>query len=136
MGRTRTLRGRAESGDVVQLIVDDGRYRNGYRITGFFAWSPTFSNNCYAILSYSDVPATQANADDSRQITWASYADGTTNITSQTSVIDPDHVVQQDLYVHVQGATMSYLVIMEEIELTEAQGILQLVKADQQSDDD
>jgi hypothetical protein len=136
MGRTRTLRGRVGPGETVQLIVDDGRYRNGYKIKAFFAWSPTFSNNGFAVLSYSDVPATSANAGDSRQIAWANYADGTTNITSTTAIIDPDHIVQQDLYVHANSAELSYLIVLETIELTESQGILQLVKADQQSDDD
>ena len=136
MGRTRTLRGAAGPGEVVQLIVDDGRYRNGYKITGFFVWSPTFSTNGNAILSYSEAPAISADADDSRQIAWAAYADGTTNITSTTALIDVDHVVQQDLYVHINGSRLSYLIVLEEIEMTEAQGILQLVKADQQSSDD
>jgi len=50
-------------------------------------------------------------------------------VASPFSVIDPDHVIQQDMFIHAIGAQLSYLIVLEEIEMTPPQAVLQLTKA-------
>lgn len=130
----RTLRGTLGPSASKRLIVDDGRFRHGMRIVGFHVWSPTWNNDGSAILSYSSIAPVQADPADGNQIAWANYNDSTTNATNPQAFIDPDHVVQQDLYLHGQGATLAYLIIMEPITMTENQGLLQLIKASRQDE--
>lgn len=133
-GRSRTLRGVVATDGSNRLILDDGRYEHGYIVKSFQIWSPTFSNNGSAVLSYSSARPPSALASDGNLIAFAAYADGTTNITSQTAIIDPDHVCSQELYVHGFDALLSYLVVIEELTMTSAQGLLQLVKASRQDE--
>tara|TARA_Y100001937_G_C7120124_1_gene332166 strand:- start:783 stop:1193 length:411 start_codon:yes stop_codon:yes gene_type:complete len=132
--RSRSLRGTIGAGESLRLILDDGRYKNGYVIKSFQVWSPTFNNNGHAVLSYKKDAPSAALADDGNQIAWAAYADGTVNTTSSTAVIDPNHVVNQDLFVHGFNASLSFLVVIEPITMTDAQGLLQLVKASRQDE--
>ncbi len=130
----RTLRGRLPPNGVARLIVDDGRFTNGYIVKEFYIWSDTFDSQVFGVLSYSDAAITSANAADGNQIAWANYNDSTTNATNQQAIIDPDHVVVQDLYVHTVGAQASFLVVVDTYSMTEPQGVLQLVKASRQDE--
>ena len=132
--RIRSLRGTISAGASKRLIVDDGRYKNGYVVKSFKVWSPTFNSNGSAVLSYSDATPASALADDGNQIAWAAYADGTTNLTTTTAVIDPDHVINQDLFVHGFDALLSFLIVIEPITMTDSQGLLQLIKASRQDE--
>ena len=124
-----TLRGLVAAGASKRLVVDDGIYTHGFKVKSFQVWSPTFDQQAYAILSYRETAPLNADAGDGNQIAWANYNDSTTGATNVQAIIDPDHVVQQDLYIHGTGAQLSYLIVLEPITLTGAQGVLQLIKA-------
>lgn len=132
--RTMTLRGTLLPGATKRLVVDDGIFTHGFKVRAFYLWSPTWDNQVSAVLSYSESPAPQADPSDGNQIGWANYNDSTTNATNAQGFIDPDHVVQQDLYLHGSGATGSYLIILEPITLSPPEGVLQLVKASRQDE--
>jgi hypothetical protein len=134
MSRVRTLRGILPAGATKRLILDDGRYLNGFKVKSFRVWSPTWSNQCSAILSYSENAPSQADASDGNQIGWANYNDSTTNATDAQAFLDPDHVVQQDLFIHGTGAILSFLIELEPIAMTANQGLLQLIKASRQDE--
>jgi hypothetical protein len=75
------------------------------------------------------------------QIAWASsYANGTASLASPFSIIDPNHIVNRDLYIQTQvgGAggseAVNYLVIIEPVTMTEPQAVLQLIKERAQDD--
>lgn len=130
-----SLRGYIGSGtDPQRIIVDDGRFTYGFCVKEFYIWSPTFDSQVFGVLSYNEDTITQADAGDGNQIAWANYNDSTTNATNQQAIIDPDHIVIQDLYVHTIGAAASYLIVIEPVRLTEAEGVLQLVKASRQDE--
>ena len=70
------------------------------------------------------------NAEESGTIAWAAFIEDTTNGIDQFFIIDPEHVVNQDLFMHNLGGTsMNYLIRMRPIVMTPEQGVLQLVKA-------
>ena len=134
--RRRSLRGIIASGTKKRLIVDDGLYTHGYRVVAFhiFAFDTSQPNNgCVGILATSDEGQLENyDASDNRQIAWSGYAqtDAFAPI-NEKSIIDPNHIIVTDLFV---GATsqsaspMSYLVVVEPMNLSEQQGIIALVK--------
>jgi len=137
--RTRTLRGVLEDTTVRQLVVDDGRLNHGLKIKEFHVWvNGASADGVYAILGtqYDMVPF--GDASDNRQIAWAGNAWSTgTGLTSTSfSVVDPDHIVIQDLYIQrVNPAdNCNYLIVLEPIGLNNDQTILQLIKERSQDD--
>lgn len=130
-----TLRGTMAATEPVRgLVVDDGRYQHGFIIEEMRIWAagPGFTPgfNCAAVLSLYDNPPATINAEESGSIAWAAWIESTTNSIDQFFIIDPEHVVNQDLFIHNMGGTeMNYLIRMRPIEMSPEQGVLQLVKA-------
>ena len=133
--REYTMRGTMSATEITRaLVVDDGRFTNGFIIEEMRIWSagPTlpagFSSN--ACLSLYEVPPATMNAEESGTIAWAAWMEDTTTGVDQFFIIDPEHVVNQDLFLHNLGGTgMNYLIRMRPITMTEPEGVLQLVKA-------
>ena len=133
--REYTMRGTMASTEQTRpLVVDDGRFTHGFVIEEMRIWAagPAFvaGFNCQAVLSLYDFPPPTVNAEESGTISWAAWIESTTNGIDQFFIIDPEHVVNQDLFLHNLGGTaMNYLIRMRPITMTPEQGVLQLVKA-------
>ena len=98
--KSRTLRGQLEEGTNKRLIVDDGRLNHGYKVVRFvIACTPSASGfDSYATLSLDLDSAKEWDWGDNRQIGWASTnAPSTGSLDAPFSVIDPAHIVIQDL---------------------------------------
>lgn len=138
--KTRTLRGRLTDTVVKQLVVDDGRFTAGYKVKEFRVWvEGDGADAVYAILGkeYDMLPV--GDASDARQIAWAAsgYSTGIGGpFAGNFSVIDPDHVVIQDLYIkRVNPADIcNYLIVLELMDIKEEEAILQLIKERSQDD--
>ena len=120
------------------LVVDDGRYTHGFVIDEMRVWAagPTLPAgfNANAVLSFLEVPPPTMNADNTGTIAWASWMEDTNNGIEQFWILDPQHVVNQDLFLHNLGGTsMNYLIRMRPITMTPDQGVLQLVKSQNQA---
>jgi len=135
--KTRTLRGIIPEGTIKRLIVNDGQLNQGYKITRFvIAPDASFSNNdCFATLSLSKNSQVKWNWGDSRQIAWAaSNVNGTGALTAPYEVLDPDHIVVQDLYLQGQvssaggSSLINYLVELEPVTLSDDQAVITLIK--------
>jgi len=139
----RTLRGQVVEGTNKRLILDDGRLNHGYKVVSFVvACGPDSSAfDAYGTLSLDYDTSKTWNWGDNRQIGWAS-----TNIVSTAganapfSVIDPDHIVIQDLWIQGQVSTgsgtdvVNYLIELEPVTLTNDQSIITLIKERSQDD--
>lgn len=141
--RRRTLRGRFTEGDVVRLVVDDGRLNHGYKVISFIiAGEPdSASNDCFATLSIDYDAPLGWNWGDNRQIGWASTtAFNAAGLEAPFVALDPDHIVIQDLYIQGQlgaaGGTgvINYMIELETTDLTDDQAILTLIKERSQDD--
>lgn len=135
--KRRTLRGQMVEGEVVRLVVDDGRLNHGYRITNFVvAGIPdSGSNDAYATLSLAEETPFTWNWGDNRQIAWASSGvSGVGDVRGPWTLVDPNHVVLQDLYIRSRvggsGGTsfVNYLIEIEPMSMTDDESILQLIK--------
>jgi hypothetical protein len=109
--------------------MDDGQFTRGHKVTGVHiigANNGTIEG--VGVLSYSDAVPGQINMDDSDQFGWTFWDADTTTGNRMISILDPDHVVLQDLFLHSIIGGFDFLVTIEPITLTESQGVLQLVK--------
>ena len=135
--KTHTLRGRLANGEKKDLIIDDGRHNHGMKIKEFYVWG--IDNDSAAEMALclnTENVGSQFDASNSNQIAWASQT-GAAGVptNSSFSLIDPNHVIVQDLVLNNFGSTVgNYLVIMEQVELTDDQAILALIKERQQDD--
>jgi hypothetical protein len=119
-----------------QLVVDDGRYKHGFVISSFRVWgAPTVEgSNVSAVLSRSATAVTTMNASNSPVFAWAATINETTNGMTEWNILDPEHVVNEELHLHnVNGTAFNYLIVMHDLMMTDEQGVLQLVKNQSQS---
>jgi hypothetical protein len=144
----RVLRGKMESAELRQLIVDDGIITRGYVIEAFHIFPSDVS------VSNSDVIGTLAlakrdctldwDASKQTQIGWASaYMPGTYHVAGEGfSLIVPDHIVVRDLWITgraaaaLPGEPFNYMVILREVTITEDESVMAILKEVQQDVED
>lgn len=135
--RTYTLRGTLTGSETSrQLVVDDGRYKHGFVISSFRVWGgPNVEgSNVSAVLSRSATAVTTMNANNSPVFAWAATINDTNNGMTEWNVLDPEHVVNEELHLHnVNGTVLNYLIVMHDLMMTDEQGVLQLVKNQSQA---
>jgi len=136
----RTLRGQLSGNEIRQLVVDDGIFTNGLRITYFSVWSSDIlgADTVFACLSTNDniVPFDILPANDPGCFAWSMMTLGNPPqlIVSAFDRLDPDHVVNEELFIHNRGiGPLNYLIVAEPYIMSEDEGVLQLVKNKQQS---
>ena len=128
-----TIRGEVLAGASEKLILDDGIFTEGHRVKSFTiigANNGSIESKC--VLSYGD-SVTGIAFSDGNQFGWSIWDTDTTNGVRHFSLVDPDHVILQDMFITSLSGAASFLVEIEPITLTEAQGVLQLVKAKRQA---
>jgi hypothetical protein len=136
----RTLRGSLQPNEVRQLVVDDGIFTNGLRIDYFTVWTsdiPT-ATSVVGCLSLNDtiIPTALLPANDPSVFAWSMMTMGTpaTLEINAWERIDPDHIVNEELFIHNRASTqLEYLIVAEPYFMTEDEGVLQLVKGKQQA---
>ena len=128
-----TIRGLLGAGESERLILDDGIYTHGHVVKSFhIIGANNGDTGAIAILSRGATSPAIIDFSDSQQIAWTIWDNDTTFGNRMVPVIDPDHVVQQDLWIHGLTGACNYLIEIMPIEMTDAQGVLQLVKAKRQ----
>lgn len=155
MGKIRVIRGQArayQAAGAVQLIQDDRRFNNGFKIRRFVvayefpADTQASSRDLIAALATHE-DAFQLGAGvqvgwnwaDRRQVAWASTNHAGDSIVEQTfELIDPTHVVVRDLYfacsalVSTGSTYFNYYIELEEVPLTDNQAVLAIIQEEAQ----
>ena len=126
---TRSLRGVVEANTKKRVIVDDGRTNQGFKVVEFYAWAINPNDDTSIVLGLDEESiGTTANAGNNSQIGWARSM-GSTNIVYDQYILDPNHVVIQDLVVmDLAGFDTNYLIVIEEVSLSDDEAILALIK--------
>jgi len=136
--KRHTLRGRVDPLVTKRLILDDGRLNHGLVVKEFYVWtiSQVSGDDVDCILSLSGTVTAEMDASDNRQIGWARETTTAGTRLASMAIIDPDHVVVQDLWISniATGAEANYLVILEAKELNDNESVLQLIKERSQDD--
>ena len=143
LGKLRTLRGQIEvvGGGVgkLNLVASDGLVNFGLKIISFTVWneqtpSGFSSQQLTGILSLDTIGAgDNMNAGDNRQFAWYQSCVSATlgNIFQPYSIIDPDHIVNRDLYLTMDNTTngvYNYLIEAQVVELTDDEAIITIIK--------
>jgi len=142
--------------DFERLQCDNGSITRNWKVTkielfgnandgGFWVDPPNSADIVFFYLAYrpgaySGVPSAFADLRNSNQFAWAAVA-GVTLLDNIHTVIDPGHIITEDLYITAYaidsgtGSTqpissnLQYLITIEEVTTTEAEGVLAQVRA-------
>lgn len=142
-GRLRTIRGEI---DVIggqgkkNLILADGLVNYGLKINKFQIWKQDQLSAAFemsAILSLDVInPAQTAEAGDNRQFAWSTIErSASVIILPGTTIIDPDHIVNRDLFLNLNATDgrYNYLIEAQVVELTDDEAIITIIKETSQS---
>ena len=145
LGKLRTLRGQIEvTGNLAKknLIVADGLVNYGLKILSFEVWYkdvPTATLRFSSILSRDVIASGQdMNAGDNNQFAWTFFSTSTTTTASAgvRSIIDPDHIINRDLYLTLDNSSnglYNYLIECQVVELTDDEAIVTIIKETSQA---
>lgn len=138
-----TARGRTTEPAVAEgqkVILFDGRFDTGYKIVEFKIWSGDYGGSAdpdvMGKLTTMQVSNTAADgfmdASSNAEIAWAGASGGAESLLDFESIVDPDNLVVEDLYVYARGATagvpVNYFIRMEKYEFTDSVGALAMVR--------
>lgn len=135
-----TARGQVPEGTEDRIILFDGRFDTGFIVTEFVIWAgdaSSSSNDCVARLSTVALGAMPSsgdmtNAADNRQIAWSAVQAGSSGFNNLASIIDPDNLIVEDLYVSGQSGgsaiNINYLITLVKYDFTEWRGALAMVR--------
>jgi hypothetical protein len=130
-----TVRGDVPDGGVGRVILFDGRFDTGYVIKSFYIFprDPTSGNSdSFGCLATEEGAATSNwVASDNRQIAWATANMLGYGSDQPTTLIDPDNLVVEDLWIYGNDANdnpVNYIITMEKYEFTEWRGALAMVR--------
>lgn len=131
--KTHTLRGRIDASSKKRLIIDDGRFNHAMVVKEFYVWSINDTEDPSCVLALNDESVgTNMDASNGAQIAWARTVNAG-GLADMWAIIDPDHVVVRDLFIHNFSAyNGNYLVILEAKSISDDEAILQLIKEGQQ----
>ena len=146
-GKLRTLRGQIEViGGVGRknMIVADGLVNYGLLIKSFQVWRESVPDGAgnvkiNALLSLDTISSgSNMNAADNRQFAWFQMAVNGTDgaIIQPYTIIDPDHIINRDLFLTIDNSTdgiLNYLVEAQVVELTDDEAIITIIKETSQS---
>jgi hypothetical protein len=145
-GKLRTIRGQIEvtGGGVGRknLIVADGLINYGLKIISFTVWNkdaPTATQKFTSILSLDTISSgADMNAGDNRQFAWTFFTTSSTTSagTQVRTIIDPDHIVNRDLFLTMDNSstgTYNYLIEAQVVELSDDEAIITIIKETSQS---
>lgn len=133
------------AGNPQRIYLHQGTNKIGYRVVDFKIWGTTWSGSSepdvIGKLSKNDIgvagsAASFFRADDDNQIAWATSAGQTDSGGSPfaESIIDPENLCVQDLYVYARGASstttqpINYLITMEKYEIDGWRGTLEMAR--------
>ena len=128
-----------EAGTPQKIPLFDGSFRTAYRVIDFKIWGSSFSSgnegDAVGKLSKNDLGVTTSDnflrADDDNQIAWAASQGDTDHFISESSIIDRDNLIVEDLYVYARtrgtaSNAINYLIEMEKYSITDWQGALSM----------
>jgi len=130
-----------DAGQPQKIPLFDGSFKTAYRVREFYIWGADLSsvsnNDVAGKLSKNAVGSTASEsffrADDDNQIAWAGGEGHQDTFKMGTSIIDPDNLIVEDLYVYAatQGTTsvpINYMIIMDKYSITDWQGALSMAR--------
>lgn len=142
MPNIRILRGQINPNVTRKLVIDDGNFNHGFRITRFIvAGDPSGASQEIGVrLATSDEIGSQWDWGDQREVAWAAVRQ-TVEATwgGWSGAIDYSAIIVRDLFIDAKSSGVStdrinYLIELEPIMLSDNEAVLALIKERNQSD--
>ena len=130
--RLLTLRGRVKAGETKRLIVDDGRLTSAMKVIQFDVWARSINSGedpeCILGLEYN--MGNEWDAGDNRQIAWGAQTTSATSRIMGFNLIDPRHLVIQDLWIYNFADTedANYMIVLEPVTISDDESIIHMIK--------
>ena len=138
-----TVRGRvAADTDSYRILLDDGRFDTGYKVVNFIV-APGDPNSSGQDLNakLTTEPTTSLGWawGNNLQIAWAASENRVTSSpVFGRSIVDPDNMVIQDIFLQCQNpgsGDVNYMIMLHKYDLTDSQGALAMVRNKSQGAD-
>jgi len=138
-----TVRGRvAPTTDSYRILLDDGKFDTGYKVVDFIV-APGDPNSSGQDLNakLTTEPTTSLGWawGNNLQIAWAASENRVTSSpVFGRSIVDPDNMVIQDIFLQCQnpgGGDVNYMIMLHKYDLTDSQGALAMVRNKSQGAD-
>jgi len=138
-----TMKGRIDADtNSNRILLDDGRFDTAYRVIDFIIAPQdpnSSSQDINAKLTTEPTSDLGWKWDDNTQIAWAVSENrvGNSPVLSR-SIVDPDNLIIQDLFIQNDNAgsgQVNYMVILEKYDIKEYQGALAMVRNKSQGAD-
>ncbi len=135
-----TTRGVLDSETTKRLSLFDGRFDTGYKVVEFMIVSQDLAagDDCYGTL-FTDKDGSGSNKwlfNDNSQIAWAATNASTGASYAPFSLVDPDNLVVEDLFIRAKetgGSKVNYFIRMHKYDITDWQGALAMVRSKSQN---
>ena len=127
------------AGEPQRIHLFDGRFDTGYRVVDFKVFPADFdaaaSADCVGKLSKVDTSGKSNTnfwrADDLNEIAWSGGQGSSDTYMDQVSIIDPENMIIEDLYVYVRtpgGQTdfINYMITLDKYEFDTWKGALEM----------
>ena len=123
MRSTYTIRRRVEKGSIERVAIDNGTFNDNFLVKRWWMFASNGVADCWAVLSTEDKPL-NFQVSDNRQFGWATFK------SDRQGLLDPDHIIVQDFYIH--NITGSYdievIIELERVKTSDAAAALYMIK--------
>lgn len=138
-----TVRGMLEDNEHQRISLFDGSFSTGYRIVDFKVVGENprdATSDVYGICSTEERSGTlNVRFDNNIEIAWASSSTNGYGPFGIPSIIDPDNLIIEDLFIYGNNALSSgdngvnYIIYLEKYDITDWQGALAMVRNSSQN---
>jgi hypothetical protein len=136
---TYTTRGQVSDNTEKRIQLFDGRFDTAFRVVEFRVWGsdPNASNSDVSSRLSTEALGVPTSPDifdssDNRQIAWAGSAmDAALAPGNWQSIVDPDNLIVEDLFIWANDAAndpINYMITLEKYDITDWQGALAMVR--------
>jgi hypothetical protein len=134
-----TLKGTIPGNTQEKIHLFDGSFATGYVVKTFqiITKDTTGTDGVMSLFSQEQSPLVNpASNQDFGNNSWIATAFSQINFNNSgnlESIIDPDNLIIEDLYLTSSGQPMNYLITMEKYDISAARGALAMVRNNQQN---
>jgi len=126
-----TLRRSIRAGDTERVSIDNGTFNDNFLVRRWFMFPNDGVTRCLAVLNTDGTHPgpTGLSVDNNREFGWAIF-DSSASSGNTEALLDPDHIIVQDFYIHNLSSAVEIEVIIhiERVRTSDAEAALYMIK--------
>lgn len=133
-----TSRGQIPHQITTRIPLFDGSFKTGYRVVEFLIAAQDIQSgrDAFGTLFTEASGTNNWNWDENIQIAWAATGGATDDARAPFTLVDPDNLVVDDIFVRGSentGANLNYFIRFEKYEISDWRGALAMVRSRSQN---